>query len=64
MKEVEGTYAESQFVKEITGVENVCERAALLGSNKEGKGRLIQRKYAQDGVTVALAMKKWSVDFE
>ena len=48
----------------MTGVDNVCERAALLGSSKEGKGRLIQRKYAKDGVTVALAMKKWSVNFE
>lgn len=64
LKEVEGTYAHSQFVEEITGVDNVCERAALLGSSKEGKGRLIQRKYADAGVTVALAMKKWSVNFE
>lgn len=64
LKEVEGTYAQSSFVEEITGVDNVCERAALLGSCREGKGRLIQRKYAQDGVTVALAMKKWSVNFE
>ena len=38
--------------------------AALLGSSREGKGRLILRKFAQDGVTVALAMKKWSVNFE
>ena len=45
-------------------MDNVCERAAILGSSREGNGRLIQRKYAQDGVTVALAMKKWSVDFE
>ena len=64
LQEVEGTYAQSDFVKETTGVDNVCERAALLGSSREGKGRLIQRKYAQDGVTVALAMKKWSVNFE
>lgn len=64
LKEVEGTYAASKFVEEVTGVDNVCERAALLGSSKDGKGRLISRKYAQDGVTVALAMKKWSVEFE
>ena len=64
LEEVEGTYAASSFVKEVTGVDNVCERAALLGSSKEGKGRLILRKFAQDGVTVALAMKKWSVNFE
>lgn len=63
LKEVDGTFAESKFVKEITGVDNVCERAALLGSCKEGRGRLVLRKYAQEGVTVALAMKKWSVNF-
>lgn len=64
LEEVEGTFAKSQFVEEITGVDNICERAALLGSSKEGKGRLVLRKYARDGVTVALAMKKWSVNFE
>ena len=64
LEEVEGTYASSSFVKDVTGVDNVCERAALLGSSREGKGRLILRKFAQDGVTVALAMKKWSVNFE
>ena len=64
LEEVEGTYASSSFVKDVTGVDNVCARAALLGSSKEGKGRLILRKFAQDGVTVALAMKKWSVNFE
>lgn len=64
LEEVEGTYASSSFVQEVTGVDNVCERAALLGCSQEGKGRLIQRKYSQDGVTVALGMKKWSVEFE
>ncbi len=64
LKETEGVFTPSDFVEEITGVDNVCERAALLGSSREGKGRLIQRKYARDGVTVALAMKKWSVNFE
>ena len=64
LKETEGVFTPSDFVEEITGVDNVCERAALLGSSREGNGRLIQRKYARDGVTVALAMKKWSVNFE
>ena len=64
LKEAEGVFTPSDFVEEVTGVDNVCERAALLGSSGEGNGRLIQRKYAKDGVTVALAMKKWSVNFE
>ena len=64
LKEAEGVFTPSDFVEGITGVDNVCERAAVLGSSRDGNGRLIQRKYAQDGVTVALAMKKWSVNFE
>lgn len=64
LRAVEGIFTESEFVEKMTGVDNVCERAAVLGSSKAQKGRLILRKYAQDGVTVALAMKKWSVEFE
>lgn len=64
LKEVEGSFAESKFVEEITGVDNVCERSAILGSSKHGeKSNLILRKYAEDGVTAALARRKWSVQF-
>ena len=45
----------------MTGVGNVCERSALLGS---GMGKLVNKKKSGDGVTVALAVKEWSVDFE
>lgn len=65
LQQVEGTFAESKFVEETTGVGNVCERSAILGSSMEGvKSMLVLRKYAEDGVTVALARKKWSVHFE
>ena len=50
---VEGDFSESSFVKGVTGVDNVCERAAVLGS----AGNLIVRKVAKDGVTVAVAME-------
>ena len=64
LKEVEGSFAESKFVEETTGVDNVCERSAILGSSKHGeKSNLILRKYAEDGVTAALARRKWSVQF-
>ena len=64
LKEVEGSFAESKFVEETTGVDNVCERSAILGSGKHGeKSNLILRKYAEDGVTAALARRKWSVQF-
>ena len=64
LKEVEGSFAESKFVEETMGVDNVCERSAILGSSKHGeKSNLILRKYAEDGVTAALARRKWSVQF-
>ena len=55
---VPGTFTPSAFVKSVTGVDNVCERAALIGG-----GRLIVRKTAMDGVTVALAEDDWEVRF-
>ena len=39
----------------------MCERSAVLLS---GGGKLIQKKTAGNGVTVALAVKDWSVEFE
>ena len=55
---VEGEFPASEFVKRITGVDNVCERAALLGAE-----RIVIHKTAMDGVTVALAQKTWEVAF-
>jgi cobalt-precorrin 5A hydrolase len=45
-------------VREVTGVGNVCERAAVC----EG-GKLIVGKTAKDGITVALSAKDWRVEF-
>lgn len=59
--EAEGKFTPSSFVKETTGVDNVCERSAVLGSRN---GILIENKQAADGVTVALAVREWSVEFE
>lgn len=60
LKRVEGAFTPSAFVREVTGVDNVCERAAVLAS----AGKLIQKKKGGNGITVALAVKDWSVDFE
>lgn len=60
LEHVQGEFSQSEFVKKIAGVSNVCERSAVLGSHE---GRLIQGKYAKDGVTVAVAVKDWSVKF-
>ena len=61
LRAVPGDFSPSSFVSSVTGVDNVCERAAVLAS---GQGRLIRKKYAGDGVTVALAVKDWRADFE
>ena len=56
--EVEGHFTKSDFVKSITGVDNVCERAALKDND-----RLIVKKTAHNGVTVAVGLKAPEIDF-
>ena len=51
---VEGTFHGSEFVLETTGVDNVCERAAVRLS----RGSLLVEKEAYDGITFALAKNK------
>jgi cobalt-precorrin 5A hydrolase len=53
-----GKYTASAFVEQVSGVDNVCERAAVMLSQN---GELISSKTAKDGVTAALAMKRWRV---
>jgi cobalt-precorrin 5A hydrolase len=50
-----GDFTASAFVERVTGVDNVCERAAVLGS---GGGKLLTRKRAYGGVTVALSVRE------
>ena len=54
-----GTFTPSAFVSSITGVDNVCERAAVLASG----GELIQKKIAVGGVTMAMATKPYAPDW-
>lgn len=51
-----GAYALSDFVKQTTGVGNVCERAAVaaLEEQERKNPKWICRKQAGNGVTVAL----------
>ena len=58
LRGVAGDFTPSDFVRSVTGVDNVCERAALLGAEK-----LIVQKTARDGVTVAVAAEHWEVRF-
>lgn len=50
-----GDFASSRRVLQAVGVDNVCERAAVLCG---GRGRLILPKTARDGVTVAVFEKE------
>lgn len=54
-----GEYTASKFVKSVVGVDNVCERSAVLGSG----GTLILHKTAIDGVTMALALAPYTIKF-
>lgn len=58
---VPGVFTSSAFVRQVTGVDNVCERSAVLAS---GQGRLIQKKTCGCGVTTALAVRNWRIRFE
>lgn len=60
LSEVQGSFSQSDFVRETTGVDNVCERAAV----KAGNGRLAACKYSRNGITVAIAQKEWRCSFE
>ncbi|MCQ2240061.1 cobalt-precorrin 5A hydrolase [Treponema sp.] len=51
----EGSFSESNFVKETTGVSNVCERAAALSAGKNY--RLLIQKTSANGITLSVAEK-------
>ena len=59
LMEVEGDFSRSDFVRSITGTDNVCERSAV----KLSRGKLVSRKSVLDGVTVALAETPVLIDF-
>ena len=54
LKRAAGDFTASDFVKEVTGVDNVCERAAALGAGPGG--RLLVKKSVYDGITFAAAL--------
>ncbi len=60
LQEARGTFTPSAFVTSITGVDNVCERSAVLAA---GGGELIQTKVAAGGVTMAMAVKPYAPDW-
>ncbi len=60
LKTAVGDFSSSDFVEEITGVDNVCERSAVLGASH---GRLVLKKTVWEGVTMAVAFKNLSLSW-
>lgn len=56
---LEGEFTPSAFVKQTTGVDNVCERSAILKSG----GTLLQKKTSRKGMTIAIAKANWRCRF-
>ena len=50
-----GQFSSSAFVREVTGVDNVCERSAVLLAGENG--RLLAGKESGGGVTAALGIR-------
>ena len=67
LAEVPGDFSGSEMVKSVTGVDNVCERSAVLkaGDDEEAAtGSIVVKKMAENGVTMAVVMKEYRPDWE
>ena len=64
LKQVRGDFSVSEFVKSVTGVDNVCERSALCAAGNEEADRLLVKKTKYEGVTMALALKPYHPDWK
>ncbi|MCI6468279.1 MAG: cobalamin biosynthesis protein [Faecalicatena sp.] len=60
LKTIETVSSHSAFVEQTTGVDNVCERAAVFACQE---GALIQPKICADGCTYALVARRRSLSF-
>ena len=59
LRSAPGQFTPSPFVQSVTGVDNVCERAAVLDAG----GSLFYPKFACSGVTFALACRLFAPDW-
>jgi len=59
LRQAPGSFTPSAFVQSITGVDNVCERAAVLASG----GTIFLPKQAGGGVTFSLALRPYAPDW-
>ena len=59
LRNAPGQFTHSDFVQSVTGVDNVCERAAVLAAD----GPVWAHKWVRDGVTFAVALRPFTPDW-
>lgn len=65
LKNTEGSMAKSEFVRHVTGVDNVCERSALKGAGMRGRrAHLAAGRNTSPSVTAAVAIEEIAVIFQ
>ena len=57
LRTVEGAFAGSSFVQSVTGVANVCERAAAYAAGRSGHAEVLVHKTIHGNVTTAVAVE-------
>lgn len=60
LAQVHGEFSPSEFVQRITGIDNVCQRAAAKAA---GNGTCLMEKNAHDGMTIAIYCEEWRAVF-
>lgn len=60
LNSVQGDFESSEFVRNVTGTDNVCQRSAVIASDG---GTVIVKKKCFKGVTVSIAIKDWKCVF-
>ena len=60
LRNLDGEFTASAFVSQVTGVDNVCERSAMAGSQN---GKMLISKMAKNGVTAAFVLDETKISF-
>jgi cobalt-precorrin 5A hydrolase/precorrin-3B C17-methyltransferase len=60
LRDVPGEFTGSEFVLSVTGVDNVCERAAAAA----GAHRILLGKTARDGMTICVGMRQVALSWD